>query len=101
MEEYLLESYVPRTGADTLRDVAAHARSTAKAMTEEGTPVRYVRSIFLAEDEVCFHVYEAPSAEAASEAGRRAGIAFERVIAARTLDGGCLPSSPLPKRRES
>ena len=39
-------------------------------------------AIFVPDDEICFHLYEAASADAAAEAARRAGLVFERVLPA-------------------
>jgi hypothetical protein len=41
-----------------------------------------VRSSFLPADELCLHLIEAESAEAAGEASRRAGMAPERIVEA-------------------
>jgi Protein of unknown function (DUF4242) len=79
MRSYLVEVYQPRIGADA---AAARARSAADAVSRAGTPVRYVRSIFVPEDETCFHVFEAPSAAAIVEASRRASVPFLRVTEA-------------------
>ncbi len=80
--EFLAELYLPRLRAGELDDAAARARAAAAAMRRDGTPVRYVRSLFVPEDETCFFLFEAPSAEAVAEASRRAGIAVERVVEA-------------------
>jgi len=48
-------------------------------MSREGTPVSYLRSIFAPEDETCFYLYEAGSAEIVREAARRAALPSERV----------------------
>ncbi len=40
--------------------------------------MRFVRSVFVPEDEACFYLYEAPSAEAVREAARRAALPFAR-----------------------
>ncbi len=48
----------------------------------EGTPVRYVRMTYLPNDETCFHIFEAASEEAVSEACRRAGIGSGRIVPA-------------------
>jgi hypothetical protein len=77
MTAYLVELYVPH--ADAVRQGAERTRLAAEQLTREGTPVRYVRSIFVPEDETCFHLCEAGSAEAVHEAVRRAAIPFERV----------------------
>jgi Protein of unknown function (DUF4242) len=82
MERYLAELYLPRAGADGLPEAARRARAAAAAMTSEGTPIRYLRAIFLGGDEICFHLYEAASPEAVLEATRRAAIPVERVLEA-------------------
>jgi len=82
MAEYLVELYQPRLGADAISDAVERVREAARTLTAEGTPVRYVRTVFVPQDEVCFYVYEAESAEAAGEASRRAGLTIERVLEA-------------------
>jgi hypothetical protein len=37
---------------------------------------------FVLGDETCFVVFEAEAADVVAEAGRRAGLAFERIVAA-------------------
>ena len=58
------------------------ARTAAEELVREGTPVRYVRTTFLPDDETCFHVFEAASQEAVGEACRRAGIGSGRIVPA-------------------
>lgn len=48
-------------------------------MRAEGIPIRFLRSIFVPEDEACFHLYEAGSLEAVRTAARRAELPFERI----------------------
>jgi hypothetical protein len=86
MPEFLVELYVPRTEDAALKRGAAKARRAAQRLTREGTPVRYLRSIFVPDDEICFHLYEAETAEVVREAVRRAQLSFERVTAV-TLKG--------------
>jgi hypothetical protein len=80
MMKYLAELYLPRSGSDGLRDAARRARAAAKELTAEGTAVRYLRSIFVPQDETYFLLYEAESAGAVAEASARAGIAVERIV---------------------
>jgi Protein of unknown function (DUF4242) len=47
-------------------------------MRHEGIPVRFVRSVFVPEDEACFYLYEAPSAEVVRQAAWRAALPFAR-----------------------
>jgi hypothetical protein len=82
MAEFLVEFYVPRTDDAAVKRGAANARRAAQQLTREGTPIRYLRSIFVPEDEICFYLYEAETAEVVREAARRAQLSFERVTAA-------------------
>ncbi len=82
MPNYLVESYLARTRAADLDAATARADDAAEAMRREGIAVRHVRTTFLPGDEVCLHLFEAPSLEAASELTRRAEIAFHRIVQA-------------------
>ena len=82
MGKYLVELYLPRAGSGGLPSAAARARSAAEGMASGGTVVRYLRSIFLPDDELCFLLYEGPSAEAVGEAARRAAITYDRIVEA-------------------
>ena len=82
MAEFLVELYVSRTDADAVEQAAARTRLAAEHLTTEGTPVRYLRSIFVPEDETCFFLCEATSVEAVREAARRADLSFERIAEA-------------------
>ena len=44
--------------------------------------MRYLRSIYVPEDETCFHLFESPSIEGVEEVGRRAGLVFNRITEA-------------------
>ena len=79
--EYLVEQYVSRADASTGFS-SERARLAAAEVNSDGTTVRYLRSILVPEDETCFYLYEAGSAAAVREAARRAGLQFERIIAA-------------------
>lgn len=63
MRRFLVEVYAP--GSSDLPELVAPARAAA----DDG--VRYVRSIFVPEDEVCFHLYEGASVQAVPELGGR------------------------------
>lgn len=84
MAEFVVELFVSRGDAAAVEGGTARARLSAQELTREGTPVRCVRSLFVPEDETCFFLYEAASAEAVREAARRAGLAFERVAVAQS-----------------
>jgi hypothetical protein len=82
MTRYLVELYLSRAGSNGLAAATERARSAAEAMAREGLHVQWLRTIFVPDDETCFHLYEAASAELVGEAVGRAGIGFERVLAA-------------------
>jgi hypothetical protein len=84
MPEFLVELYGSQTDTAAVAHGANRAQAAAAEVTREGTPVRYMRSIFVPEDETCFYLYEASSVEAVEEAVRRAGLTFERVAGAVT-----------------
>jgi hypothetical protein len=82
MPTYCLELYLPRASAARLEEEARQARHAAEAIATNGLLVHYVRTTYLAEDETCFHLFEANSAEDVAEAARRAGLPSERVTLA-------------------
>ncbi len=82
MAEFLVELYVSRVDPEAVDRGTVRARSSAEMLTSEGIPVRFLRSIFVPEDETCFLLYEAGSADDVREAARRADLQFERVALA-------------------
>jgi hypothetical protein len=82
MHEYLVEVYAPRNGAAGVRHAAARARDSAQQLSDEGIPTRYMRAIFVPEDETCFHVFEAVSLEAVRAAIGRAELPAHRIVQA-------------------
>jgi hypothetical protein len=75
---YTLELDRPADGWVRLPQLTACAREASEQMWHEGIPVRFVRLVFVPEDEACFYLYEAPSAEVVREAARRAALPFAR-----------------------
>lgn len=80
MTSFLVETYAPAAIAHA--DAEARARLAAAELARAGTPVRYIRSIFVPGDEMCLYLFEAPSAEAVREASEGAGIVPERIVEA-------------------
>lgn len=72
MPTFLVEVYAPRSAEVATLVEAARAAST--------TEVRYVDSIFAPEDETCFHIFEAPDADAARDAAESQGLSVQRVV---------------------
>jgi Nickel responsive protein SCO4226-like len=55
-------------------------------MRREGEQVRFLRSIFIPEDDTCFFLYEGPSAQSVRTAAMRAELGVLRVDEALRLD---------------
>ena len=81
MRNYLVELQLPSAGAASL---ALNLRSAAalevEELASEGVTVRWIRSVYVAEDDACFLVFEAPSPEAVGEASRRAAREYQRIV---------------------
>jgi hypothetical protein len=75
VSEFIVEVYVPRTGAIG----TAGVRAAAAAHTP---PVRYLRAILVPEDETCYLLFCADSVEDVRAVVTRAAVPFERISAA-------------------
>ena len=82
MPSYLVETYLARGHAGERAARERRARSAAEELTRERARVRFDRSIHLPEDEICFYVFDAPSAREAAIAAQRAGLDPLRVVEA-------------------
>jgi hypothetical protein len=88
VDHYLVELYLPRRDEAALADAAMRAGAACDALASEGRHVRYLRTIFVPQDEICFHLYEAQGADEVGEASLRAEIAYERIVRAVSVDRG-------------
>lgn len=79
MPRYMVERHLPGLTADMLKAAATRAKHTTAQMTQEGTPVRYLRSTFVPGEDKCFCLFEGSSQETIKEANERAQIPFERI----------------------
>ena len=79
---YVVERYLPGVSSSELERVLVVLRRTTREMRSEGTPVRYLGSTIVPDDEACFCQFEGPSQAAVAEANRRAGVAFDRIVPA-------------------
>jgi hypothetical protein len=86
MTEYLLELYIPRSQPGAVVDGAERAGLAAEQLRRAGSPVRYLRSIFVPEDETCFLVYNAGCADDVRQAARLAGLPTERILTALAVE---------------
>jgi uncharacterized protein DUF4242 len=77
---YLLESYLPKHALPEREQIIARVRRAARAVSLQGTPVSYLRSIVIPDDESCFHLFDGPSAEAIAEVSRLAALEYDRIV---------------------
>ena len=83
---YTVELHRPQGGWVELRQAADRARKVAEEMRREGEAVRFLRSVFVPEDEACFFLYEAPTPEAVRNAVNRAQLGAEHVRQTITVE---------------
>jgi hypothetical protein len=81
MTHYLVESYQSRAGAKELDAVTERLRQAAAELSRSGSPVRYLRGLFVPEDELCLHLFEGVSVDAVRKALARAAVVYERIVA--------------------
>lgn len=79
---YLVETYLARGNAGERAAREMRARSAAQELTEGRIRVRFDRSIYVPEDEICFFVFDAPSGRDAALAAQRAKLEPIRVVEA-------------------
>lgn len=84
MTEFLVELYVSRQDTAALERASGRGRihAAAEELSRNGVRVRYLRRIFVPEDETCLLLFEAQSVEAVREVARRAAVPFERIAEA-------------------
>ena len=82
VQSYAVEVYSPEGGNAEFHAAAARLRRAAEALSREGTPIAYRRSLFLPSDETSFHVLDGISREAVTEAAHRAALDAARIVEA-------------------
>jgi hypothetical protein len=80
--QFLLEVFAPRSRAGDFAAKEKRARAAAKRVSGSEAGVRYLRAIYVPEDETCFYVFEAPSAQLVAQAGAVAGLGDGSIVEA-------------------
>jgi hypothetical protein len=80
MPTYLVEAYSPRLTRETCCELEARARQAAHELAAEGRRITYLSSIFIREDETCFHLFEAVSANDVEAVTARAALPLTRIV---------------------
>ena len=76
---YVVIRHLPGITPEGLTGAGLRAKSCATEMTEEGTPIQWLRSFFIPETEQTHCYFEAPSPEAVKEVNERANIPFSEI----------------------
>jgi hypothetical protein len=84
MAEYLLEVYLPATDDDALADASTSARAGVAHLVADGCRIDLLHAIYVPEDQTCFYVFEADSADEVLQAAHLAHLGAGRVVAAVT-----------------
>ncbi len=84
---YLIELYRPGVRVDALERMAAEVRDAVLELQGEGEEVAFVSSTIVPGDEYLQCVLRAASELHAREAFTRAGVAFERISTAISVEG--------------
>jgi hypothetical protein len=88
MPSYLVETYLARARAGERAACELRAQAAAEELTRERTPVRFQRSLYVPEDEICFFVFDAPSGRDAALAADRAKLEPLRIVEAIPSEKG-------------
>jgi hypothetical protein len=80
MPSFLVETYLGRTQIGERLERERRAGLAANTATSELRRVRFERSIHIPEDEICFFLFDAPSAKEAAVVAESAGLDALRVL---------------------
>ena len=87
LTRYVVELRRPALGWEGVSLLGEDLRAAAEELRAGGTPVRFLRTVHVPEDDSCFLLFEAPSAAVVGEAVRRATPAAERVVEVLRIGG--------------
>jgi hypothetical protein len=80
VKQFLVEVFVPRSRASELADAKKRVRAAVRRVSRNDRDIRYVRAIYVPEDETCFYVFDASSAQLVEEVSSLAGLRNGRVV---------------------
>jgi hypothetical protein len=86
LSPYLVELRPPELGWAELEALTGRARAAAAELRQAGRRVRFLRAVFVPEDEACYFLFEGDGRESVEEALTRAGLGPERFV--ETLPSG-------------
>jgi hypothetical protein len=80
MPLFVVERDLPGITPEELQSAGLRAKTCCAEISEEGQPVRWIRSFFLPEDSGTHCYFEAASREVVAETNQRASIPFTRIL---------------------
>ena len=82
MDTFIVETYLSRDAAGEPDRTIERTIATVTGMERSGHSIRYIRAIYLPDDEVCLFVFEAESVDAVGLAADRSGLDPDRISVA-------------------
>ena len=82
----MVESYLSRDAAGEPDATIARASSAVAELAAQGAEIRYLRAIFIPDDETCLLLFEAASSDVVRKLAQRAGLDPDRVMLADLVD---------------
>jgi hypothetical protein len=77
---YVVERYLPGMVAADIVSALDQVERTAAKMRDEGTPIRYLGSTIVSQDEACLCQFDAPSEAVVVDLNQRAGLRVDRIV---------------------
>jgi hypothetical protein len=81
-QAFLVEHYWPEATPDAFQAMTARVRAAVDDMAGSGAPLRFLHSTFVPAEGSALCVFSSPLPALVQEAYRRAGVSFDRVVAA-------------------
>ena len=81
MKQFLVEVFVPRSRVGELPAAKKRVRAAARRLSHNDHEIRFVRAMYVPEDETCFYIFDAASADLVAEVSGLADLSNGRVVA--------------------
>ena len=85
MKIYLVDRDLPGVTLEQLAAAQKAAIETSQRFTDEGNPVRYIRTAWVPSESHVMCMFEAPDAQLVRDVNEAAGIPFTRILEALDL----------------
>ncbi len=79
MTTYAVKRELPGITLEQLAEAQKNVIATSKTMTEDGTPINYIRSNFFPADSSCTCLFEADSARAVEQINETVGVPYTEI----------------------